>query len=186
MVPGELVVDIGAGAGALTLPLARAGAEVWAVEIDPAWAERLEVHVDAERLDVRVIRTDLRRLRLPRRPFRVVANPPFALTTALLEILLDDPAGGPYRADLVVQREVARKHATMPPRALRTAAWVPWWEFELGIPIDRDAFRPRPDVDAQVLSIRQRRTPILPIRLAPSMLDLLRPHWTGTAWNNPR
>jgi 23S rRNA (adenine-N6)-dimethyltransferase len=185
LTPGELVVDVGAGTGALTLPLARAGVEVWAVEADTVWAERLAAEAAVEGLAVRVIRADLRRLRMPRRPFRVVANPPFGLTTELLGKLLDDPARGPARADLIVQREVARKHAATPPRALRTAAWAPWWEFELGIPIDRDAFRPRPDVDAQVLSIRRRTPPILPPRLGPAMLDLLRPHWRGTAWNNP-
>ncbi len=59
LVPGELVVDVGAGTGALTLPLARAGAEVWAVEADPVWAQRLATTVAADGR-VRVIRADLR------------------------------------------------------------------------------------------------------------------------------
>ena len=176
LVPGELVVDVGAGTGALTVPLARTGVEVWAVEADPVWAQRLAATVAADDR-VRVIRADLRALRLPRRPFRVVANPPFGLTTALLALLLDDPARGPARADLVLQREVARKHAATPPRALHTAAWAPWWEFDLGTAIDREAFRPRPSVDAQVLSIRRRSQPILPLHLAPRMREALRPYW---------
>jgi len=39
--PGELIVEIGAGTGALTLPLLRAGAKVLAVESDPVWARQL-------------------------------------------------------------------------------------------------------------------------------------------------
>ena len=35
-------------------------------------------------------------------------------------------------ADVIVQREVAAKHAASPPVALRTAAWAPWWTFERG------------------------------------------------------
>lgn len=176
--PEQLVVDVGAGRGALTLPLARTGASVWAVEADPVWAAELTAEVGRQRdLDVRVITTDLRRLRLPTTPYRVVANPPFGATTDLLRLLLDRPERGPERADLVVQREVAHKHTSVPPRHLRTAAWAPWWEFELGPPVPRSAFRPVPKVDAAVLTIRRRTVPLLPERLAPDLADILRPHW---------
>jgi 23S rRNA (adenine-N6)-dimethyltransferase len=176
---GDLVVDVGAGVGALTLPLARAGAVVWAVEPDPHWGSTLAAEVDrlglADR--VRVIRTTFERLRLPDQSYRVVANPPFGGTTRLLSMLLDDPANGPTRADLVLEQAVTRKHAAVPPRALRTAAWLPWWEFEVGACVPRHAFRPRPSVDAAVLTITRRPTPLLPERLAPGYLETLRPAW---------
>ena len=38
---GSCPSDLGAGTGALTLPLAATGATVWAVEADPTWAARL-------------------------------------------------------------------------------------------------------------------------------------------------
>jgi 23S rRNA (adenine-N6)-dimethyltransferase len=180
--PGDLIVDIGAGAGALTLPLALAGARVWAIEPDRRWASRLLASAAgagvAER--VRVIPCEVQRVRLPPTPYRVVANPPFALTTEVLALLLDDPERGPTRADLVLQQEVARKHATLPPTSLRTAAWAPWWHFELGLRLDRAAFRPQPTVDARVLSIHRRPEPVLPTWLAPQLRDLLRPAW-GTS-----
>ena len=101
---GELVVDLGAGNGALTLPLLDAGVEVWAVERDPVWAKQLRQRIaaSAERGNARVIEADLRRLRLPKTPFRVVANPPFGLTTEILAGLLDVPDRGPDRVDLIV------------------------------------------------------------------------------------
>lgn len=177
--PGELVVDIGAGSGALSFPLADLGAHVWAVETDHRYTEQLRSR--ARRRDdgdaVRVIGTDLRRLRLPTTPFRIVANPPFALTTTLLELLLDRPERGPNRVDLIVQRDVARKRSTVPPATLRSAAWAPWWEFRLGETISRSAFRPVPSVDAAVLTIVRRKPPILPERLAPSMREVLREVW---------
>jgi 23S rRNA (adenine-N6)-dimethyltransferase len=176
---GDLVIDIGAGVGALTFPLARIGAEVWAVEPDPAWTAHLTS--TAERLGltdrVRIIPTTVERLRFPRRPYRVVANPPFARTTTILSMLLDEPTAGPTRADLVLEQGVACKHAAAPPRALRTAAWTPWWDFERGMQIPRSAFRPRSSVDAAVLTIRRRATPLLPERLAPDYLETLRPLW---------
>ena len=178
----DVVVDIGAGLGALTFPLARTGATVWAVEPDANWAA--QVVAGAHRLDltdrIRVIPSTVERLRFPRVPYRVVANPPFGRTTAILSMLLDEPATGPTRADLLLEQAVARKHAAEPPRALRTAAWSPWWTFELGLPVPRTAFRPRPRVDTAVLTIRRRSTPLLPERLAPEFLEALRPLWVRT------
>jgi 23S rRNA (adenine-N6)-dimethyltransferase len=175
----ELIVDIGAGTGALTLPLVRAGAEVWAVEPDVVWAQRLQDAADGAGYgeSVRVVRCEFQELRLPRRPFRVVANPPFSLTTDLMAHLFDRPVSGPTRADLIVQLEVASKYATIPPTSLRSSAWAPWWQFEMGPRIDRRAFRPRPSVDAAVLSVRRRDPAILPEWLAPRLRDLLRPAW---------
>jgi 23S rRNA (adenine-N6)-dimethyltransferase len=107
----------------------------------------------------------------------VVSNLPFGITTDVLGRLLDDPPRGPVRADLIVQYDVARKHVATPPNALRTAAWAPWWTFDLGPRIGRDAFRPRPGVDAAVLIVRRRETPILPTRLASQFREAVRPLW---------
>jgi 23S rRNA (adenine-N6)-dimethyltransferase len=178
---GELVVELGAGTGALTLPLLDAGVEVWAVEEDPVWSKRLSESIvtSGAHARARVVRTDLRRLRLPRTPFRVVANPPFGLTTQILAKLLDAPDQGPDRIDMIVQRDVAVKHSRLPPASLRTAAWAPWWEFHLGPTIDRGAFRPRPRVDAAALTIVRRDRAVLPTWLAPQLRELLRPAWTN-------
>jgi 23S rRNA (adenine-N6)-dimethyltransferase len=175
----QLVVEIGVGNGVLTRRIIDAGARVWAVERDHVWADRLRSLVDdlAAGDRVRVIETDARRLRLPREPYHVAANPPFGLTTDLLAMLLDRPERGPIRADLVLQAEVARKHAATPPVALRTAGWAPWWQFELGESIGRGSFRPRPAVDAAVLTIRRRTPPILPERLAADFAGRLRRDW---------
>ncbi|HSL74666.1 MAG TPA: rRNA adenine N-6-methyltransferase family protein [Ilumatobacteraceae bacterium] len=176
----EAVVDLGAGAGALTRPLATLarslGVEVWAVETDPHWADQLERSVRG--LGVRTIRTDLRSLRLPTVPYVAVGNLPFGLTTDVLALLLDRPERGPLRADLIVQREVARKHAASPPTTLRTASWAPWWEFAMGMTIDRRAFRPVPGVDAAALSVHRRDPAVLPAELAPRFRETLRAAWS--------
>jgi len=184
----HVVLEIGAGTGALTVPMARRGAEILAVEADPVWADRLRRRLAAEVPDaarVRVVAGDVRHVRLPERPYRVVGNVPFGGTTDLLAHLLDDPARGPVRADLIVQYEVARKHAMTPPTALRTAAWAPWWEFELGARIGRDSFRPRPGVDAAVLVVRKREPAILPPHLAGELREALRPVWGAAVVRRP-
>ena len=177
--PGDHVVELGAGTGALTVPLAASGVCVTAVERDPVWAAQLRGELRRACLDdrVRIVCTDLRRFRFPPPPYRVAANPPFGLTTVVLRRLLDDPARGPERADLLLQREVVVKRAQLPPSTLQSAAWAPWWSFEQGPTVPRHAFRPVPRVDAAWLTVRKRQPALLPSWLAPGFTDTLRAAW---------
>ena len=148
--PGELVLDLGAGDGALTRHLVAAGARVLAVELHAGRARALrERFSDA---DVTVLEVDLADLRLPRRPFRVVANPPFGLTSTLLARLLAR-GSALVAADVVVQRQAARRIAAGEGSAGRAARR---WAVDVGRPVPRAAFRPPPRVDAAVLRVRRR------------------------------
>ena len=80
---GDLVVEIGAGTGALTCELASRAGRVIAVEIDPVLIARLRKRFARDR-PVRIVGCDARDFRFPVEPFRVVANVPFAHTTDLL------------------------------------------------------------------------------------------------------
>ena len=78
--PGELVLDIGAGEGALTAHLVRAGARVIAVELSSRRAEALRQRFPG----ITVLEADATEIRLPGRPYRVVANPPYGISADLL------------------------------------------------------------------------------------------------------
>ena len=127
---GALVLDIGAGFGRLTGPLLDAGARVVAIELDPKLARSLGRRYPA----ARVICDDALAVALPRRPFRVVANLPFGITTALVRRL----AASPHleRADLVVGRGFALKSG------LPITRWL-----------SRHDFMPAPSTDAAVITI---------------------------------
>ena len=156
----DLVLEIGAGSGVLTEALARTGARVVAVEVDAVWAARLRRRF-ATVSNVEILEADALRMPLPDRPFRVVASIPFAATTAVLRMLLDDPGTPLRRADLIVQWEVARKRAGRP-RNLVSASWSPWFRLRLGGKLSREAFRPVPAVDAGLLVVERRTRPLLP------------------------
>jgi 23S rRNA (adenine-N6)-dimethyltransferase len=176
--PGELVVEIGAGLGAITLALARRELEVVACEVDADCAEALRRRLPREaRGRVRVVRADFLSLPLPARPFRVIGSLPFGRTTDVLARLLDDPGLPLERADLVVQWEVARKRAVVPPSSLRSTVWAPWWEVRLGRRIPAQAFRPVPEVDAGVLVVTRRAHPLLPGAMAGAYARFVRTHW---------
>lgn len=139
---GDLVLDLGAGDGALTGPLVERGARVLAVELHPRRAAELRTRFAED--DVTVLELDLAELRLPRRPFRVVANPPFAMTAELVRMLLGSPAL--LSADLVIQRAAAQRWATRGRSRRR--------RLDLGDRVPRSAFRPSPRVDCAVLRVR--------------------------------
>ncbi|WP_112242900.1 rRNA adenine N(6)-methyltransferase family protein [Kribbella monticola] len=148
--PGELVLDVGAGLGALTAPLVRAGAQVVAVELHPGRADRLRRRfADAP---VTVVRADAADLRLPSRPFRVVSSPPYGISTSLLKRLLA-PGSRLVSADLVLQRAVVNRWtAGAAPGAAR---WSQYYDLSIGIRLPRKAFTPPPHVDSAVLLIRR-------------------------------
>jgi 23S rRNA (adenine-N6)-dimethyltransferase len=142
VVPGELVLDIGAGKGALTEHLAAAGARVIAIELHPGRAAYLRRRFAGA--DVSVVEADASRsLLLPHRPFRVVANPPYGISSALLRALTARQSRL-VRADLVLQKAFVRNFTAALPRPGR-------WHALPGISLPRHAFHPKPRVDSCVL-----------------------------------
>ena len=146
---GELVLDIGAGTGALTAALAERGARVIAFELHPQRLAALRTRFAGDH-GVTVVKADVADLRLPRRPFRVVANPPFAQTSAVLGRLLA-PGSRLERADLVVQQQAAQRWAAG--RAPGAGRWARVWDARAGRRLPRNAFDPPPRCDCAVLRL---------------------------------
>lgn len=157
---GDLVVEFGAGGGMLTRQLAKVSRRVMAVEYDPYWATRLEDRFSGDE-NVCVIQDDALKTKLPDEPFVVVANLPFGATTPILHRLLDDPESPLRAAHLVVQKQVALKHARSSPTTLKSLHWSPWYEFTADLELPAEAFRPRPKVDACLMVAAKRGPPLV-------------------------
>lgn len=149
--PGELVLDVGAGLGVLTDALLDAGARVVAVELHRGRARILHHRYGPG--SVVVVQADAADLRLPRRPFRVVANPPFAAVDPLLARLLS-PGSRLQAAHVVVARHVA--HRWCGPGAPGARRWAATFEVSVAWTVPRKAFVPPAPRDAKVLVIRRR------------------------------
>jgi 23S rRNA (adenine-N6)-dimethyltransferase len=149
--PGELVLDIGAGHGPLTAELVERGARVIAVELHPARVRHL--HERFAGRPVTVVQADALSIRLPRHPFRVVASPPYTITSPLLRLLLA-PSSRLTAADLVLQRAAVRRYTSG--RAAESGHWRRQWRLQVGRSLPRRAFRPSPRVDSAVLVVRRR------------------------------
>ena len=181
----DLVLEIGAGDGRLTEPLARRARLVLAIELDPVFVARLTERFDTDPR-VEIVHGDAVAVPLPSEPFRVFGNIPFGETNAILRRLLDDPGGSLVRADLVVQWEVARKRCQPWPSTALGLGWSPWWELSLTRRIPRAAFTPSPSVDGAVLRIDRRASPVLEAHQRRGYLRLVREGFERPTWPVPR
>jgi 23S rRNA (adenine-N6)-dimethyltransferase len=148
--PASLVLDIGAGHGSITAALLDVGARVIAIEAHPNRVRRLRQRFGA---DVVIVQADASDLRLPRRPFRVVSNPPFAITSSLLKRLLQ-PGSRLVRADLILQDQAARRWCS--PYAPGANRWQRNFLISQGARVPSSAFRPPPSVPGRILRIERR------------------------------
>jgi 23S rRNA (adenine-N6)-dimethyltransferase len=155
--PDDLVVDLGAGTGRLTSELAQVAGHVIAVELDPRLARSLRGRWP----NVDVVQVDAAAVRLPRSPFRVVANLPFGGTNAILRHLLDDPRTPLVRADLIVQWGVAVKRGLPWPSTVNGVLWGAWYAMSVARRLPSAAFDPPPSVDAGVLVVERRSEPLI-------------------------
>jgi 23S rRNA (adenine-N6)-dimethyltransferase len=158
---GTLVVEVGPGTGRLTHALARRGCRVLAVEVDPRLARDLEAaFVDDER--VQVVEADFLAFDLPREPFVLAGNIPFALTAEIVRKATRGPAL-PEDVYFVMQAEAAERFAGTPwaPESLPSLRLKPWWHVEIGMRLPAHDFEPPPSVDAAVLWLSRRARPLV-------------------------
>jgi len=156
--PGERVLEIGPGPGALTEALLEAGAEVIAVERDPLFAEELKSLQGVRLFCEDILKFDLEKIRPPA---RVVANLPYHLTSPILGRLL--PRRDLFRSlTVMVQEEVARRICAAPGSAAYSALSLfirfygePSYRFKVG----RRCFYPTPKVDSAVVAITLKKPP---------------------------
>ncbi len=118
LTPDAHVLEIGPGLGALTAELCRRAARVLAVEIDPDLCaflrERFAGLENLELLQGDFLKLDLPALLSPpRAPWFVVADIPYALTTPIINRLLD-ARERLRRIVLMVQEEVAQRMVAAP------------------------------------------------------------------------
>jgi 16S rRNA (adenine1518-N6/adenine1519-N6)-dimethyltransferase len=167
----DTVLEIGAGAGSLTRPLAQAAQRVLAVEIDGRLLPVLHA-VLAELANVHlhhgdILEQDLGQLLAaaglaPRAPYKVVANIPYYITAPILRMLLEAPQP-PALLVLTLQYEVAQRLAAGPGDMSLLALSVQVY----GVPhivgrIPAGAFFPKPEVDSAIVRVDLHAVPVVP------------------------
>lgn len=164
--PGDEVLEIGPGRGALTRHLVETGARLLLVELDDRLVAELReaygrrdgvevVHGDVLEVDLPALAEDPERL-------TVVGNIPYNITAPILFKLLERPR--PAEIVVMVQEEVADRLAAAPGTSEYGALTVgvrSVAEVDRVLSVPRTAFRPVPRVDSTVVRIVPLRPPPL-------------------------
>jgi len=163
--PGDTVLEVGPGLGHLTRYLALCARRVVAVELDrdllPILSEVLGQAANVDLVQGDILKLDLAAL-LPQPGYLVVANIPYNITGALIEILLEARLK-PSRLVLTVQKEVAEAICAKPgDLSVRALSVQVYGEPRIAAHIPSGAFYPAPNVDSAVLRIDLLPQPRLP------------------------
>jgi 16S rRNA (adenine1518-N6/adenine1519-N6)-dimethyltransferase len=164
LVRDDVVLEVGAGLGALTGHLARSGARVIAVELDDRLMPALRSAVSGAP-NVTLVQGDILDLSpgdlvgVSGDGYKVVANLPYYISSAVLRHLLEaTPA--PHRMIVTVQREVAERIVAHPGNMSLLAVSVQFYgRPRLLFRIKPGSFYPAPQVESAVLRIDRHATP---------------------------
>lgn len=157
----DTILEIGAGTGLLTRALAQKAKIVIAVEKDPPLISGFLHKLAAENENIKIIQGDiLKNLALVQkahgldaRPYKVVANIPYYLTSRLLRLLLEKEPR-PELIVLTVQKEVAQRITAKPPKMNKLAlATQVFGRPEIIKTVPASCFWPRPAVDSAIIKI---------------------------------
>ncbi|HVV48497.1 MAG TPA: 16S rRNA (adenine(1518)-N(6)/adenine(1519)-N(6))-dimethyltransferase RsmA [Polyangia bacterium] len=172
----DLVVEIGAGLGALTaalLALDPPPARLVAIERDPDMLRVLQAELGGEpRLEIAAADAAAfdfgAAARAAGRPAIVVGNLPYQIASALILGLLEaGRAGAVGRAVVMIQREMA-KRITAPPGSRvygrLTVAVAQHAEAKILFDVKPGSFHPAPEVISSVMSLVPRPSPLAPVR----------------------
>lgn len=166
--PGELVLEVGPGTGALTEGLLERGAQVVACELDRDLADLVEARLGDR---ITLIRGDAlakqRQLNptlveaLAGRPFKLVANLPYQVASPLIgALLIDHPPPACVGQFVTIQREVAERLMAKPstkeygPLSIIVQALATVERISMLSP---SCFWPQPEVTSAMVAIEPHR-----------------------------
>ena len=155
--PGQALVEIGPGLGALTWPLLQRCLALTVIELDRDLAARLRLRDGLEVIEADVLTVDFAALaRRAGQPLRLVGNLPYNISTPILFHLLDSAA---VVADqhFMLQKEVAQRMAAAPGGKDygRLSVMLQWrYRIHTVLDVPPQAFEPPPKVDSAVVRMR--------------------------------
>ena len=155
--PGEPLVEIGPGLGAMTNPLVERCRQLTVIELDRDLAARLRRRPELNVVEADVLTVDFAALSAQAgRPLRVVGNLPYNISTPILFHLLE---AVDHVADqhFMLQKEVVERMAAVPGNKDygRLSVMLQWrYDIESVLDVPPEAFDPPPRVDSAVVRMQ--------------------------------
>lgn len=157
--PGEDILEVGAGLGAMTEKLLAVGCSLTAVEYDCRLVEYLRRRFSRQ-AGLRLIEGDACNLDYDelfgRRPYRCIANLPYSAGTVILARLAAT-ANPPRELLILLQSEMAHRLTTKPRTKAYGALTVQiqqLYEVQIARRIPREVFYPPPDIASASVRLR--------------------------------
>jgi len=168
----DLVLDIGAGSGVITSALAKRAGEVWAIEPDQTTAQKLRINT-RQHQNIKIIEKDIFDLTLPDTPYKIFANPPFAIVSDILRTL-NRAKHRPATIYFILQKQLAKKLIQNPDfnSALGIELAVNY-TAKIRLPLHKTDFTPPPAVDTVFVEFKHRESPLLPAKDKPAFAHYL-------------
>jgi len=157
----DTVIEIGTGKGHLTRQLAKRCALVKTYEIDPKLCATIREKRSLPE-NARLYEGDFLRAPLPKGIYKVFANLPFCITTAVVKRLAfaNNP---PQAAWLVMEKGAALRFAGVPRENRASLALKPFFSVRVVCRIPREEFHPMPGVECALLELVKKQTPDIPL-----------------------
>lgn len=156
----DLVLELGAGKGAITVSLSDRARKVIAVEYDDKLIEKL---AQLRMENTSIIRQDMLNILLPREPFVVVSSIPYAITTRVMKMLFSNPKNSVQRAVIVMEKGAAKRFTSRFIKDAYVITWRMYYEICYVKEVSRKNFSPPPKVDSAIIRINRKQTPVVPI-----------------------
>jgi len=155
--PGQALVEIGPGLGAMTGPLLERCERLMVIELDRDLAARLRRNPRLDVVESDVLKVDFAALadRLGQ-PLRVVGNLPYNISTPILFHLLP-VASRVVDQTFMLQKEVVERMAARPGNKDygRLSVMLQWrYDIESLLDVPPEAFEPPPRVDSAVVRMQ--------------------------------
>ena len=155
--PGEALVEIGPGLGAMTTPLLERCGRLTVIELDRDLAARLRRNERLDVIEADVLTVDFAALadRLGQ-PLRVVGNLPYNISTPILFHLLG-AADRVVDQTFMLQKEVVERMAASPGKKDygRLSVMLQWrYDIESLLDVPPESFDPPPRVDSAVVRMQ--------------------------------
>ncbi len=167
----EVVMDLGAGKGALTMALNKKALRVLAVEYDGKLINSLKRKAMEEE-NIKVIHQDIRSIYLPNEPFVVVSNIPYAITTPIMKMLLGNPSSAFQRGCIVMEKGAAKRFTSAYVKDAYVLTWKMWFDIHYIKGISKVNFSPPPKVDAGLIKITRKKKPLIAYKHAKTFRGL--------------
>lgn len=157
--PGDTVVEIGPGIGVLTRELVKSAGLVTAIELDDRMIPLLRRFMEEtssrkpHHANLTVIQGNALHVAMPDKPYKVVANIPYHITSPLLRHLFLESSVRPSSLTLLIQREVAEKICDRKDAGMLTILVGLFGAPRIVTRVPPSAFLPPPKVDSAVLHI---------------------------------